>query len=165
MTSVQEIREEFIHIYEGVAERRGLQPVFGRVMAAFFLEGRGLTQRELSELTGYSLSSVSRTLESMNRMGLVTRHKSVALGSYVYHMKIDFTRLTLAGLKSWIEQAEETRQNIRELKEKAEDIESLEEREEASQLVDMLSAYETELGHVLRVIESALAELAREETS
>ncbi|MFX0153435.1 MAG: hypothetical protein ACFE9Q_02810 [Candidatus Hodarchaeota archaeon] len=45
-------------------------------MATFFLEGRELNQKELSDLTGYSVLSISRAVDQMAKMGILQKHKN-----------------------------------------------------------------------------------------
>jgi len=78
MKSLQEIKAEFVQIYEDMLRAKGLPTIFGRIMATLLLEGRELSHKEISNLTGYSISSVSRTLDQMVRMGIVHKHKDVS---------------------------------------------------------------------------------------
>ncbi|MFQ6126881.1 MAG: hypothetical protein ACE5R6_20065 [Candidatus Heimdallarchaeota archaeon] len=82
-------------------------------MTIFFLEGWELIQKEVSDLTGCSVSSVSRLLDQMGQMCLVQRYKDPSLGHYVYCIPIDYHNLTINGLEAWIKQAEESIEEIK----------------------------------------------------
>jgi len=153
MSSLQEVKTEFIHIYEGIANRRGLSTLLGRIMAVFFLEGRELSQKEVSDLTGYSVSSVSRTLDQMYRMGIVHKHKDPALNSFVYHMNIDFRDLAIGSLEVWVRQAEESKEEIKNLRQKVNALKSKgEENAEIIRLYTMLKDIEEKMESLLDMI-------------
>lgn len=165
MISLQEIKTEFLRIYERIASKRGLPTLFGRIMAVFFLEGRELSQKEVSDLTGYSISSVSRLLDQMGRMGLVQRYKDPTLGRFVYHMPIDYHNLTISGLEAWIRQAEESIEEIKNLRQKV-DIFKSQKGEEAdiNHLHAMLKSIEEKSQSVLNIIKKDIKELKRSQT-
>jgi len=165
MSSLQEIKTECIRIYEGIASRRGLPTLLGRIMAVFFLEGRELSQKEVSDLTEYSVSSVSRTLDQMFRMGIVHRHKDPSLGHFVYHMNIDYRDLAIGGLETWIRQAEASKEEIKNLRRKVNAL-KLKGGEEAetNRLHAMLKDMEEKLESVLDIIKKDIRELERSKT-
>ena len=100
MSSLEEIRAEFIHLYEDMFSRRDLPPIMGRIVAVFLLEERELTQQELSELVGYSVSSVNRALDEMTRRGMFSRRKDTrSLRQYVYRMNLDMRDMVGGALR------------------------------------------------------------------
>ena len=101
MKSLQEIKAEFVQIYEDMLRAKGLPTIFGRIMATLLLEGRELSHKELSNLTGYSISSVSRTLDQMVRMGIVHKHKDAALKHFVFHVSGDFPEMIASGMETY----------------------------------------------------------------
>jgi len=160
MSSLQEIKTEFIRIYEGIAIRRGFPALLGRIMAVFFLEGRELSQKEVSDLTGYSVSSVSRTLDQMLRMGIVHKHKDPSLNRFVYHMNIDFRDLAISGLETWIRHAEASKEEIKNLRLKVSILKSKEKEDaEINRLHTMLKDIEEKIESVLRLIKKDIEEL------
>jgi DNA-binding transcriptional regulator GbsR (MarR family) len=120
MGSLKDIKADFIRIYEGIAIRRGQSAILGRIMGAFFTEGRELSQKELSVLTGYSVSSVSRALDHMLALGIVQEHKDLSREYSVYNMSVDFLYLVIAGLDAFIRQAEASQKEIEALRKKME---------------------------------------------
>lgn len=162
MSSIREIKTEFIRIYEDVAARRGLPAILGRVMAVFFLEGRGLSQKEVSDLTGYSVSSVSRTLDQMVRMGLVHRHRDPSHRRFVYHMDIDYYDLAISGLEAWIGQAQATKEQLESLRQRVSVFElEGEDQAEANRLHALLKNMGEKLDSLLHVIAKDVEELKR----
>ncbi len=165
MSSLQAIKTEFIRIYEDVAGRRGLPTILGRIMAVFFLEGPELSQKEVSGLTGYSVSSVSRTLDQMVRMGLVHRHRDPGHRHFVYHMDADYYDLAVSGLEAWIGQAEATRQQLEYLRQKVNILKPKgQEQAEANRFRTMLSNMEEKLGSLLHVVAKDVEELKKSKT-
>jgi DNA-binding transcriptional regulator GbsR (MarR family) len=149
-------------MYEDVAGRRGLPAILGRVMAVFFLEGRGLSQKEVSDLTGYSVSSVSRTLDQMVRMGLIHRHRDPSHRHFVYHMDIDYYDLAISGLEAWIGQAEATREQLKSLRQKVSVFELKgEDKAEANRFHALLKNMGEKLDSLLHVIAKDVEELKR----
>ncbi|MFB0558870.1 MAG: MarR family transcriptional regulator [Candidatus Bathyarchaeia archaeon] len=162
MSALEDVKAEFIRYYEDVSNKRGLPTLFGRIMGVFFLEGRELTQKEISDLTGYSISSVSRTLDQMVRMGLVQRHKDPSIGSFAYRMSINYLDLAVHGLGTWIRQAEESLQNLRNIRQKMSSI-KIEEGEEAEfdRIYRMLRDIEEKGEIIIKIIKRDIEELVR----
>jgi len=160
MGSLREIESEFMRIYEGVATRRGQQAIFGRIMAAFFIEDQGLSQKELSRLTGYSVSSVSRVLDRMVQMGIVNEHKDSSREYSVYHMNTDFIDLALSGLETWVRQSEISRREFDNLRIKIENT-TFDKREKvkASSLHLKLKRLVAEIELFLQVMRKNINEL------
>jgi len=162
MNSLREVKTEFMRIYEGIASRRGLPAIIGRIMAAFFIEERELNQRELSDITGYSLSSVSRALDQMVRMGLVTKYKEPSRECFVYRMKTDFSDLAIGGLEAWIRQAEIGKSEIENLRRKIENLTFRKEEEtKAKRLYNMLKEIEKKMDLLIEVIREDVVELRK----
>lgn len=162
MVSLEDVKAEFIRYYEDVTNKRGLPTLFGRIMGVFFLESRKLTQREISDLIGYSISSVSRTLDQMVRMGLVQRHKDPSIGSYAYRMSINYLDLAVHGLGTWIRQAEESLQNLRNIRQRMSSI-KIEEGEEAEfdRIYSMLSDIDEKGEIIIKIIKKDIEEMMR----
>jgi len=162
MSSLQEVNTEFIQIYEGVASKRGLPTLFGRIMAIFLLEERELSQKDVSDLSGYSVSSVSRTLDQMVRMGLVHKHKDASLRQFVYHMNVDYYDLAISGLETWMRQAEISINEMGSLRRKIEALRLAgEEKIEADCLHETLKDIEEKTGSILGIIKKDVEELRR----
>jgi DNA-binding transcriptional regulator GbsR (MarR family) len=102
MTSLQEIREGFVRIYEDILRAKGLPTIMGRIMAVLLLEGRELDHKEISSLTGYSMASVNRTLNQLVNFGMVHKHKDAQKKHYVFHVNIDFPEIFADSLEKMI---------------------------------------------------------------
>ncbi len=159
MSSLQEVKREFIQIYENIASKRGLPTLLGRIMAVFFFEGRALSQKEVADLTGYSISSVSRTLDQMLRMGIVHKHKDPSIKRFVYHMNIDFRALAISGLETWVRQAEASKEEIKRLRLKVRALKLKGEEAEINRLYALLKDIEEKMESVLSVIKEDIEKL------
>jgi DNA-binding transcriptional regulator GbsR (MarR family) len=115
MNTVEDIRSKFLQIYERIVDKRGLPIIYGRIMAIFFLEGRELNQKELSDLTEYSISSISRAVDQMTKMGILIKHKNPSREYFLYQMHLNFLDLAINGLQTWIHQAMESKREISHL--------------------------------------------------
>lgn len=146
MSSLDAVRAEFLRLYEGITSRRGLPGLYGRIMATFFLEARELSQKELSSMTGYSVSSVSRTLHQMVQMGIVQEHMNASREYNVYSMKAGYIDMAISALGAWISQAETARNEMEALRRKIEAIKFKEEEEpRANSLSKKLRELESEV--------------------
>jgi DNA-binding transcriptional regulator GbsR (MarR family) len=160
MTSLKEIKNDFIRIYEDVATKKGTPPLIGRIIAIFFLERRELSQKEISALTGYSLSSVSKVLDQMLSLGIVKRYRDSTNNQNVYKMHIDFREVFVSGFESWMIQANNTKKEIIQLREKMKSIKiKNEERTEFSNIDSMLENYVKNIDSILDVCNKAIKEL------
>lgn len=160
MNSINQFKREFLRIYEQIAQRRGLSPILGRIMGVFFLEENELNQKELSEKTDYSISSISRALEQMIRLGIVTKHKHTSREYFVYDMSESFFDLALRGIKRWTEQAEQNRKQINALLRKVEDSTfSPEENGESQQLKAILKSLTEDIKLFINAMGKAIQQL------
>jgi len=160
MGPLREVKAEFMRIYEGIAIRRGASAILGRIMAAFFMEGRELSQKELSSLTGYSVSSVSRTLNQMIALGIVQEHKDTSREYSVYRMSVDFVYIIIAGLDAFVRQAEMSKKEIAALRRRMEDLSfGREEKAEANVLHARLKKIEDGMALFAEVVSGAIGEL------
>jgi len=151
-----------MRIYEGIAIRRGSSAILGRIMAAFFTEGRELSQKELSSLIGYSVSSVSRTLNQMMALGIVQEHKNPSRKCSVYRMNVDFVYISIAGLDAFVRQAEMSKKEIAALRRRMEDLSfGREEKAEASVLHARLKKLEDGMALFADVVSRDIEELSR----
>jgi len=158
LSTLQEARKEFIHIYQTIASRRGLPTVFGRIMATFFLEERELSQKEISDLTGYSVGSVSKSLNHMGLLGLIRKRKDLSTNRYVYSMNVDFKDLAAGGLQAWVAGAEMSLDEIRRLRQKLGSIQ-VRGKKDAARLHARLKDIEDNTERLVGMIRGVIAQL------
>ncbi len=72
-----DIEEKIYSTFASVASSLGYNEVHGRIIAALLVEDKMLSLQELSEKTGYSVPSVSLSLDLLELVGLVRKIKNV----------------------------------------------------------------------------------------
>ncbi len=160
MDSLEEIKAEFVQIYEDMLRAKGLPTIFGRIMATLLLERPNLSHKEISNLTGYSISSVSRTLDQMIRMGIVHKHKDASLKHFVFHISADFPEMTASGMETMLVVYRAQRENIKNLTEKVRFLKSKEkDRAELNRLQATLEEVTKAIEFVEDIMKKAIREL------
>jgi DNA-binding transcriptional regulator GbsR (MarR family) len=159
MTSIQEIKAKFVQIYEDMLRAKGLPTIFGRIMATLLLEGHELSHKEISNLTGYSISSVSRTLDQMVRMGIVHKHKDASLKHFVFHVSVDFPEMTASGMETMLRVYEAQREEIKKLTQKVRSLKSKEKKAEINRLHATLENVEKTIEFAEGIIKNTIQEL------
>jgi len=158
MDSLAEIKADFVRIYEDMVRAKGLPTIFGRIMATLLLEGRELSHKEISNLTGYSISSVSRTLDQMIRMGIVHKHKDASLKHFVFHACADFPEMIASGMETVLRVYEAQREEMKKLTRKVRSMKS-DENAEINRLLATLENVEKTIEFAERVMKSTIEEL------
>ena len=160
MSSIQEVRDGFIRVYEDIMRAKGLPTIMGRIMAVLLLEGRELNHKEISSLTGYSMASVNRTLNQLVNFRLVHKHKDPIQKHYVFHSNVDFPELFASGLEKMITVYGTQRNEINDLTQKLNSLESEEEEQaEVKRLRTMLETFDKVLEVTMEVLEDMMKEL------
>ena len=160
MSSLQEIKAEFVRIYEDMVRAKGQPAIFGRVMAVLLLEGRELSHKEISDLTGYSVSSVSRTLDQMGRMGIVHKHTDVSLKHFVFHVRVDFPEMLANSLETMIGIYEQKTEELKDLTQKVSALKSKgKEQAEINRLQSTLRKFEKTMEFVEGILKTSIKEL------
>jgi len=158
MKSLQEIKAEFVQIYEDMLRAKGLPTIFGRIMATLLLEGRELSHKEISNLTGYSISSVSRTLDQMVRMGIVHKHKDVSLKHFVFHVSGDFPEMIASGMETYARVCEAQREEMKRLEREVRSLKS-KEKAEVNRLLATLDKVEKTIEFAEGIMRNTIREL------
>ncbi len=160
MNSLEEIKAEFVRIYEDIVRAKGLPPIFGIIMAILLLEGRELSHKEISELTGYSISSVSRTLDQMVRMGIVHKHKDASLKHFVFRVSVDFSEIAASSFETMVKVYEVQRKEMKNLKRKASALKSKgKEQVEINRLQVMFKEIEKTMEFIEGIMKNSIKEL------
>ena len=161
MSSLKEIRTEFIHLYESIFTRRGLPPIMGRIVAVFLLEERELTQQEISELVGYSVSSVNRALDDMISRGILSKRKDArSLRQFVYRMNLDMREMAGGILKVVIESTTTSIEELRSLLNRMVTLKPKKaENDEFLRIKTILRKNEEYLASLIQILEGVLTRL------
>jgi DNA-binding transcriptional regulator GbsR (MarR family) len=160
MNELHEIKAKFLQIYEDMLRAKGLPTIFGRIMATLLLEKRQLSHKEISNLTGYSISSVSRTLDQMVRMGIVHKHKDTSLKHFVFHVTVDFPEMVASSMETMLRVYKEQRGEIKKLTQKTSSLKAKEkEKAELNRLQATLKNVEKTIEFAEEIIKNSIKEL------
>lgn len=69
--SVDEIKSNYLKKFEDWLSSTGINPYIARIMQLLRSENRALTQKEMTELLGLSVSTISRNLKVMEQLQLL----------------------------------------------------------------------------------------------
>jgi DNA-binding transcriptional regulator GbsR (MarR family) len=84
-------------------------------MATLLIEGRELSHKEIAKQTGYSISSVSRTLDQMVRMGIVHKHKDPVRKHFAFDVSVAFPEMIASGMETMLKVYHVQREEIKKL--------------------------------------------------
>ena len=164
MNSLQEIRAGFIRIYEDIVRAKGLPTIMGRVLAILLLEGRELDHKEISNLTGYSMASVNRTLNQLVSFGMLRKHKDPLKKHFVFHTNVDFSELFADSLENMLRVYGTQRDEVNDLTQKLNSLDAKgNEQAEIKRVRDVLNEFDRVLEIATEVLENMLKELRSQE--
>jgi DNA-binding transcriptional regulator GbsR (MarR family) len=164
MNSLQEIKAGFIRIYEDIVRAKGLPTVMGRVLAVLLLEGRELDHKEISNLTGYSMASVNRTLNQLVSFGMLRKHKDPLKKHFVFHTNVDFSELFADSLENMLRVYGTQRDEVNELTQKLNSLDAKEnDQAEIKRVRNVLNKFNRVLEIATEVLENMLKELRSQE--
>ncbi|MGD2072998.1 MAG: hypothetical protein PVG65_05875 [Candidatus Thorarchaeota archaeon] len=163
MPEFQELRKRFIQFMEQLVEQRGFKSVHGRILACLILSDTPQSQNDIAQWSQYSVSTVSRALEQMVRLGSVSRFKQPGIRSYVYEVGRTIADLIIGALESWLLMIERTMQPIASMVQTAKkiDISKLNDKEasEIRQLTRLLIEMESTLDKASPIFKETLQKL------
>lgn len=87
---LREIENRLVEIITGMGTLKGRSKRVAEINAYIAIR-KEVTQQLLRELTGYSLGSVSSTVQSLEEIGLITKHKDPNSRQYVYKYEESYT--------------------------------------------------------------------------
>jgi DNA-binding transcriptional regulator GbsR (MarR family) len=122
MKELTEIRNQFSRIIEQSIEQRGFKTIHGRIIANLLISTQPLTQQEIVEKTGYSVSAISRTLDELENFGSVVKFKKPGERSYRYESTTSIIDSLVNFLQKWLMGTKHMKKSIKILSEKLEQI-------------------------------------------
>ena len=160
MSSLEDVRNEFIRIYEDILSKRGLSPILGRILAVFFLEGKELSQQEISTLSGYSISSVSRALDQLIQMGVLYKQKDPRfLRLYQYRININLQEMVSSSLDTIILNNTKSLVEVNNLAEKIHSINQESETEEGVRIEHTLTNFGESMKNLIEILKEVKEKL------
>jgi DNA-binding transcriptional regulator GbsR (MarR family) len=148
---------------EQLVEQRGFKSVHGRILTCLILSNAPQSQHYIAQWTKYSISTVSRALDQMVRLGSVRRFKQPGIRSYVYEIGTTTAALIIGALESWLLMIEKARQPISSMAKTAKkiDVSKLKDKEasESRKLTQLLSEMEITLTNAIPIFEETVQKL------
>jgi DNA-binding transcriptional regulator GbsR (MarR family) len=81
-----EIENKLVNIITNLSFLKGRQPKISKIIALTYLH-RKTTQKQLRELTGYSLGTISNSLQSLEKMGIIRKTQDPQTREYNYELE------------------------------------------------------------------------------
>lgn len=136
----------------------------GRVLAVLLLEGRELGHKEISNLTGYSMASVNRTLNQLVSFGMLRKHKDPLKKHFVFHTNVDFSELFADSLENMLRVYGTQRDEVNELTQKLNSLGAKgNDQDEIKRVRNVLNKFNRVLEIATEVLENMLKELRSQE--
>ena len=102
MKDLNEIQNQFSRLLEASVEQRGFKTIHGRIIAYLLMSPCALTQQEIVDKTGYSVSAISRTLEELENLGSVSKFKEPGERSFRYETTTSIVDSLLNFVQKWL---------------------------------------------------------------
>jgi DNA-binding transcriptional regulator GbsR (MarR family) len=83
---LKEIENRIADIITNLSFLKGRQPKISKIIALTYLHRR-TTQKQLRELTGYSLGTISNALQSLEKMGIIRKTQDPQTREYNYELE------------------------------------------------------------------------------
>ena len=165
MRSINSLRTEFILIYEEMMELKGLPTVFGTVMANLILSPKELSHEEISEITGYSVSSISRTLNQLIRMGFVYKRKDISQRKFLYQIKGGFPQVMADSYEIKLREFTSQKEALRSISEKIDLLDTEQGTDETRSFKNRLDEMQRTLDVLLNLVKNCIVELKKIDTA
>ena len=159
MSDYESINEKVIELWEDLAESRGFNRVLGRILYILLLSDEALTQQDIREETGYSIPTISRTLNTLVSLGSV--RKTSRPGSRLTYFSVNMKphEIMSDGLKKWVYDARNMQQKVSTILEKINSDYRV--TPESKRLLKFLTELHDNIPRMIDVIENSLVELAQ----
>jgi DNA-binding transcriptional regulator GbsR (MarR family) len=143
LSTLKEVKEELAVLWERLAQARGFDLLYGRILAQLYLSDKLLSQKELSEKTDFSVPAISKTLEHLVALGAVRRFKKKGERTYYYSALATPREMFMASLSKWVDDQKIMRRELSTLKAKLESATlSEDEKKEAAKLITTIEDFE-----------------------
>jgi DNA-binding transcriptional regulator GbsR (MarR family) len=101
---MKQFEKEFIDFFAGVTQSFGLDPLSSRLVGMIFIEPEAVSMESLAEKTGYSISSLSNKLRTLESMKMVRRVKRPGTKKSFYFIEKDVYAIIRRKLQSMLDQ-------------------------------------------------------------
>jgi DNA-binding transcriptional regulator GbsR (MarR family) len=91
---VREYEKKLINLLNKAGKSKGLKPVYIALIGYLLIHENGLTQQQLKELSGFSIGSVSTTLNTLEGLGAIKKNLIKGKRTYIYSFGGNISEIT-----------------------------------------------------------------------
>jgi DNA-binding MarR family transcriptional regulator len=114
---LKEIENNLADIITTLSFLKGRRPKTSKIIALVYLY-RNATQKQLRELTGYSLGTISNTLQSLEKMGIINKTQDPQTREYTYELEGNITQPGSRSVTNVFEYFAQQKQFLKKIKTK-----------------------------------------------
>lgn len=112
---LREVETKLVDIVTSFGYLKGRSSKSAKVTAHMSIR-REITQKLLRELTGYSLGTISNTLQSLEKMGMVSKHQDPESREYHYEIDENFAQTGSRSMNNIFEYFSQLKEFLQEIK-------------------------------------------------
>ncbi|MFX1337874.1 MAG: hypothetical protein ACFFDK_04640 [Promethearchaeota archaeon] len=148
---IREFEKELVKISLEIEKRRGQNPVISKILI-YLLMYEHLTQKQLKNLTGYSIGSISTHLSAMNSIGIIEKKLIRGTHTNIYSLKIDLGQNISSLVKMSRDYINQTFQFLKSKKTKLNEIFN-KKKEKIKPILERFEEIETVIGVYAKLFE------------
>ena len=158
MSQIAELERRVVSLWEDIAEARGFERAVGTVICTLIVENRPLSQREISERTGYSIPTISKTLKTLLPLGSVRKTKRPGSRVSLYHAEMHPLEIYSGTLTKWMLTARAMARRMAQIREELERAKP-EDPERTEKLLSMLRRFGGPIPEMTNIMEKAVEDI------
>ena len=160
MNQIAELERKTISLWEDIAEARGFDRVAGTVICILFIENKPLSQQEISERTGYSIPTISKTLKQLYPLGSIRKMKKPGKRATLYYVEMHPLEVMSGTLIKWTLTAKTMAKRMATIRKELEKTKS-EDPEKARKLLEMITKLSDPIPKMIMIMENAIREIQK----
>lgn len=155
MQHLDEVENEVIILWEELAEARGFDRIVGRIIITLLIEEAPLSQQDLSEKTGYSIPTISKTLKTLTSLGSVRKMKQPGKRLTLYCADVNPPDMLSGALRNWVVMARMIERRISNIEQKLEKAKEMNPNR-AEKLRKILMEFTASIPKMINIIEKIM---------
>ncbi len=84
---MESIDKDFMNLYQQIGQIQGIDGILTSLLGKIYIEPEPVAMDELSNITGYSLASISNKVRILESMGFVVRKKKLGSKKIFFYME------------------------------------------------------------------------------
>jgi DNA-binding MarR family transcriptional regulator len=160
---LKEIENKLADILTTLSFLKGRRPKTSKIIGLIYLY-RKATQKQLRELTGYSLGTISNTLQSLEKMGIIHKTQDPKTREYKYELEGKITQPGSRSVSNIFEYFAQQKQFLKKIKTKLSQphLENKKGYKEINEFVEQMNAV---FPAIENVTQNLLTQLTKENRS